>query len=184
MGAMKEPESDFAKPFLAQAERVLKIIYLPRIARCLLQLSQEEIWWRPNPASNSVGNLVLHLNGNVRQWIIAGLGGAPDTRQRDLEFQERGPISRRALLARLRRTIGEACRVLARLSARDLAHIYSIQGFQESGLEAVYHVTEHFSHHAGQIILATKLLRGKSLDFTDLPGEKKRRRNVRSLPAV
>jgi uncharacterized damage-inducible protein DinB len=181
---MKKPESDFTKPFLAQAERVLKVIYLPRIARCLRLLSQEEIWWRPNAASNSVGNLVLHLNGNVRQWIIAGLGGAPDTRQRDLEFQERGPISRRALLARLRRTVGKACRVLAHLSASDMTHTYSIQGFQKSGLEAVYHVTEHFSHHAGQIILATKLLRGKSLDFTHLPGEKKRRKKARGLPAV
>jgi len=181
---MRKPEPDLTRPFLAQAGRVLQEIYLPRIACCLHLLSQEEIWWRPNAASNSVGNLVLHLNGNVRQWIIAGLGGAPDTRQRDLEFQERGSISRRALLARLRRTVVEACRVLAHLSASDLARAYSIQGFRESGLEAVYHVTEHFSHHAGQIILAAKLLRGKPLDFTHLPGEKKRRKKARSLPAV
>lgn len=181
---MKKPETDFAKPFLARSERVLSAIYLPRIARCLRQLSQKEIWWRPNAASNSVGNLVLHLNGNVRQWIIAGLGGAPDTRQRDLEFQERGPISRRALLTCLRRTVKEACQVLARLSSRNLTHTYSIQGFRVTGLEAVYSVTEHFSHHAGQIILVTKLLRGKSLDFTHLPGERKRRKSAPSLPAV
>jgi uncharacterized damage-inducible protein DinB len=181
---MTKTESNLSKPFLAQAQRVLKAIYWPRIARCLRLLSQEEIWWRPNAGSNSVGNLVLHLNGNVRQWIIAGLGGAPDTRQRDLEFQERGPMSRRALLAPLRRAVDEACRVLAHLSASDLTRTYSIQGFQESGLEAVYHVTEHFSHHAGQIILATKLLRGRSLEFTHLPGEKKRRKKARSLPAV
>jgi uncharacterized damage-inducible protein DinB len=181
---MNKLESNLTKPFLAQAQRVLSAIYLPRIARCLRQLSQKEIWWRPNPASNSVGNLVLHLNGNVRQWIVAGLGGVPDTRQRDLEFQERGPIPRRALLARLHRTVGEACRVLTRLSASDLAHTYSIQGFQVTGLEAVYSVTEHFSHHAGQIILVTKLLRGKSLDFTYLPGERKSHKSARSLPAV
>lgn len=181
---MTKTESNLSKPFLAQAQRVLKIIYLPRIANCLRLLSQEEIWWRPNAASNSVGNLVLHLNGNVRQWILAGLGGAADTRQRDLEFRERGPIPRRALLTRLRQTVAEACRELALLSASDLARTYSIQGFQESGLEAVYHVTEHFSHHAGQIILATKMLRAKSLGFTHLPGEKKRRPKARSLPAV
>jgi uncharacterized damage-inducible protein DinB len=131
-----------------------------------------------------VGNLVLHLNGNIRQWIIAGLGGAPDTRQRDREFQERGPIPRQALLSRLRRAVGEACRVLARLSSSDLAQTRSIQGFRVTGLEAVYHVTEHFSHHAGQIILVTKLLRGKPLHFTRLPGERKRGKKARSVPAV
>src|SRR5437867_7915143 len=68
--------------------------YLPRIVDCLELLSEEEIWWRPNEASNSAGNLVLHLCGNVRQWIISGLGGEPDTRERDKEFAERGPISR------------------------------------------------------------------------------------------
>lgn len=181
---MDKPDPNLAKPLLAQTQRLLRIVYLPRIARCLRQLSRNEIWWRPNPASNSVGNLVLHLNGNVRQWIIAGLGGAPDARQRDREFQERGPISRRALLSRLRKTVGEACRVLARLSSKDLARTHSIQGFQVTGLEAVYHVTEHFSHHAGQIILVAKLLRGKPLDFTRLPGEKKRGKTARGLPAV
>ena len=181
---MRKPRPDLAKPFLAQAQRILATVYLPRIARCLHLLSQKQIWWRPNPSSNSVGNLVLHLNGNVRQWIIAGLGGAPDTRQRDREFQEPGPIPRRALLSRLRQTVGEACRVLARLSSEDLARKCSIQGFKVTGLAAVYHVTEHFSHHAGQIILATKLLRGKDLDFTRLPGERRRRRPARRLPAV
>jgi len=126
---------------------------------------------------------VLHLNGNVRQWIITGLGEAPDTRQRDLEFRERGPISRRELLSLLRGTVDEACQVLSRLSPRHLAHRYAIQGFHVTGLEAVYHVTEHFSHHAGQIILVTKLLLGRDLDFTRLPSEKKRRGRTRSLPA-
>jgi uncharacterized damage-inducible protein DinB len=181
---MNRPEPQLTKPFLAQAARLLKVVYLPRIARCLDMLSEREIWWRPNRASNSVGNLVLHLNGNVRQWVIAGLGGAPDRRQRDREFQEPGPIPRRTLLSRLRKTVGEACGVLAHLSSKDLGRRYSIQGFQVTGLEAIYHVTEHFSHHAGQIILVAKLLRGKSLDFTRLPGEKKTRKSARSLPPV
>src|SRR3984893_12120525 len=76
--------------------------YLPRIVGCLEQLSDEEIWWRPNAASNSVGNLVLHVCGNMRQWIISGLGGAADLRERDKEFAERGPIGREALLEELR----------------------------------------------------------------------------------
>jgi uncharacterized damage-inducible protein DinB len=176
------PTPDFTKPLLAQAERVLRQVYLPRIVRCLEELSPEQIWWRPNAAANSVGNLVLHLAGNVRQWIISGLGGVPDVRQRDMEFAERGPLPRRVLVHRLRQTVQEACRVLRRLSAQDLARVHSIQRYHVTGLAATYHVAEHFSHHAGQIILMTKVLTGRDLGFTRLPGEKKQR--AKALPAV
>ncbi len=80
--------SNLTRAFLAQARHLLVQVYLPRIAACLRELSAEQIWWRPNPASNSVGNLVLHLEGNVRQWLVSGLGGTPDRRERDLEFAE------------------------------------------------------------------------------------------------
>jgi uncharacterized damage-inducible protein DinB len=173
-----------ADQFLSQARHVLRQVYLPRIAHCTQQLSEEQIWWRANPASNSVGNLLLHLEGNVRQWIVAGLGGAPDTRHRDQEFQEHGPIPEGRLLALLRATVNEASRVLGRLSAQDLARTYSIQGFRVTGLEAVFHVAEHFSHHAGQIILATKLLRGKDLRFTHLPRQRKPGARTKELPAL
>jgi uncharacterized damage-inducible protein DinB len=166
---------------IAQTERVLKEVYLPRILRCLKELSREQIWWRPNEASNSVGNLVLHLAGNVRQWIISGLGGAPDNRHRDQEFSERHPMERRALANRLQKTVGEACRVLHKLSVEDLARVHTIQKYQVTGLEAAFHVAEHFSHHAGQIILLTKMLTGSDLHFTRLPGEK--REKPGKLPA-
>lgn len=179
---MKNP--DLAKPFLNHAQRLLRQVYLPRLAGCLRELSIDQIWWRPNPASNSVGNLALHLEGNVRQWIISGLGGAPDTRQRDLEFQQRGPLPRRLLLARLRMTVGQACRVLGKLSAHNVSREFAIQGFRVTGLEAVFHVAEHFSHHAGQIILATKMLTGKNLCFTHLPGEGKKKPATSKLPAL
>src|ERR1700756_1264713 len=94
--------------------------YLPRIVGCLEQLSDEEIWWRPNEASNAIGNLVLHVCGNMRQWIISGLGGAADLRERDKEFAERGPVTREALLKKLQQTVREACGVLARVDANDL----------------------------------------------------------------
>jgi uncharacterized damage-inducible protein DinB len=173
---------DFSKPFIGQAERVLKKVYLPRILRCLEQLSPAQTWWRPNEASNSVGNLVLHLTGNVCQWITSGLGGAPDVRQRDKEFAERGPVPRQVLVRRLQQTVEEACQVLRKLSAEDLARVYTIQRHRVTGLEATYHVAEHFSHHAGQIILITKMLTERDLGFTHLPGEKKRKANA--LPAV
>jgi uncharacterized damage-inducible protein DinB len=175
-------QTDLANPIVAQAERVLRDVYLPRITSCLDLLSPEQIWWRPNEVSNSVGNLALHLTGNVRQWIISGLGGAPDIRVRDVEFSERGPLPRQALVSGLRKTVREACGVLENLSAKDLARVHIIQKFRVTGLEAAFHVAEHFSHHAGQVILITKMLTGSDLKFTHLAGEKKRK--VHHLPAL
>ena len=132
-------------------------------------LPEKEIWWRPNAASNSVGNLVLHLSGNIGQWIVSGLGGAPDTRERDLEFDERGPIPRREVAARIRTTVREACAVLDRLSEESLSHKYNIQGFRVTGMYAISQVLEHFAYHTGQIIFVTKLKRERDLGFTHLP---------------
>ncbi len=180
---MARSDGRLAEQFLAQAARSLQKHHLPRIEQCLARLSPEQIWWRPNEASNSVGNLVLHLAGNVRQWITSGLGGAPDRRERDREFAERGPIPGRRLAARLRKTVREACGVLRRLTSRDLARDYRIQKFNVSGLTAVLHVVEHFAHHSGQIIFATKLQCGEDLGFTRLPGSTAPRAG-RRLPAV
>ena len=146
--------------------------YLPRIVRCLQLLSEKEIWWRPNTASNAAGNIVLHLCGNLRQWIISGLGGAPDMRARDTEFSERGPIPRRMLIKQLKTTVREACETIDRLSAETLLQDFSIQGFHVSGLVAILHVYEHFAYHAGQIAYITKLRCGQDLRFTRLPSEK------------
>jgi uncharacterized damage-inducible protein DinB len=170
---MKKPHIDLTSPLLKEARSVLVEIYPPRIADCLKLLSKEEIWWRPNSASNSVGNLVLHLQGNVRQWIIAGLGGQADRRDRDREFAETGPVPRRALLDELRKTVKEAGEVLTNLRRPDLLCRYSIQGYRVTGLQAVCHVAEHFAFHAGQIIYVTKLKGGKDLKFTRLPTQRK-----------
>jgi len=164
--------------FLARSQELLAKQYLPRIVDCLQQLSEEEIWWRPNSASNSAGNLVLHLSGNVRQWVIAGLGGKLDTRERDREFAEQGPVPRRALITLLRRTVRDACRTLAHLSEDSLSQKYEIQGFHVTGLDAAFTVAEHFSHHAGQIIYITKLRRSRDLKFTHLPAVKRPAREL------
>jgi len=161
--------------FLKSSQRLLAKQSLPRIVKCLQQLSEEEIWWRPNSASNSAGNLVLHLCGNVRQWIISGLGGEEDRRQRDREFAERGPIPRKVLVAQLRRTVRDACRVLAHLPDDSLSRKYLIQGFHVTGLDAAFGVTEHFGYHTGQIIYITKLRRAHDLRFTHLPVIKKKK---------
>jgi uncharacterized damage-inducible protein DinB len=143
--------------------------HLPKIIRCLQLMTEKEIWWRPNAASNSAGNIVLHLCGNIRQWIISGIGGAPDLRERDREFSERGPIARRVLIARLKETTAEACAIIDNVSAQTLARKFHIQGYHGSGLAALAHVSEHFSYHAGQVIYLAKLKGGRDLRFTRLP---------------
>lgn len=172
---MKPRSAELERLFLAQSRHSLAAHHLPRIVQCLKLLSGKEVWWRPNAASNSVGNLVLHLAGNVRQWTISGLGGAPDHRDRDREFAERVPIPRRALLALLRKTVSGACLVLQRLSPDALSRTYTIQGFRVTGLIAVSDVVQHFAYHSGQIIFITKLRRGKDLRFTRLPNHKRKK---------
>lgn len=181
---MKTERPDFTKAFLAQVRHSLGRHHLPRIARCLNLLSEKQIWSRAHPASNSVGNLVLHLSGNVRQWIVSGLGGAPDWRERDKEFNERGPIPRQTLNGLLRQTVIQACRVLDRLTVTQLAKVHLIQGFSVTGLEAVFHVAEHFAYHSGQIIYITKAKLGRDLGFTRLPGVRSKRSKGRNLPAI
>lgn len=169
---MEANELVLAEMFRKDARSCLEK-YTPRIVRCLQLLSEEEIWWRPNDASNAAGNIVLHLCGNVRQWIISGLGGAPDVRERDEEFSERGPLSRRALINRLRKTVKEACEIIGTAGPKALFQEFSIQGYRVSGLAAIAQVYEHCAFHAGQIVYLTKLKRGKDLRFTHLPPYKR-----------
>lgn len=170
---MKPTTTRIPSLFLASSRHSLAQQNLPRIVKCLQQLSAEELWWRPNSASNSAGNLVLHLCGNVRQWILSGLGGVEYRRERDREFAERGPIPRQVLVAQLRRTVRDACEVLAHLSGDSLSRKHKIQGYRVTGLDAAFHVAEHFGYHTGQIIYITKLKRGHDLKFTRLPVIKK-----------
>jgi uncharacterized damage-inducible protein DinB len=163
------PEAGLAGLCLRQWRSRLEERLLPSIIDCLGQLSEEEIWWRPNEASNSIGNLILHVCGNMRQWIISGLGGAADVRERDKEFSERGPIARGELREELQQTVRQACEVLARLKPGALTRRYRIQQYDVTGYEAAAQVIEHVAYHAGQIIYVTKLKRAKDLGFTRLP---------------
>ena len=174
---MKKPSEEeaneraLARMFRKDARSLLEK-HTSRIVRCLQLLNEKEIWWRSNDASNAAGNIVLHLCGNVRQWIISGLGGAPDFRERDKEFSERGPIPRRALIGQLRSTVKQACQTIDRVSSKTLSREFEIQRFRVSGLVAIAHVYEHFAYHTGQIIYLTKLKRGRDLRFTRLPSSK------------
>ena len=169
---MAAKQFDPGREFLDSARDSLKKEYLPKVVSCLNSLSEQDIWWRPNEASNSAGNLTLHLCGNVRQWIISGIGGAPDVRHRDKEFSERGPLPRKGVIVLLRATVNEACRVLARTPGDSLGMRFSRQGFEMTRLRAIAHVVEHFYCHTGQILYITKLRNERDLRLTHLPRPK------------
>jgi len=132
---------------------------------CLGQLSTEQVWTRGSEHQNAVGNLVLHLSGNVRQWILTGVCGEPDTRARDAEFAARGGHDAVQLAGRLRSAVDEACGRLQSLPHERLLDRMIVQGYDVSKLEGIYHVVEHFSGHAYQIIFVTKAVKDKDLAF-------------------
>jgi uncharacterized damage-inducible protein DinB len=136
-----------------------------RIETCLGKLNAEQVWARGSDNENAVGNLVLHLCGNVRQWILSAVGGAPDSRDRDAEFAARGGASIEDLTGRLRAVVGEAAGVLESLPASRLTEHVVIQKYDVPVMEAIYHVVEHFAQHTGQIIFATKMLTSEDLGF-------------------
>lgn len=136
-----------------------------RIDTCLDKLSDEQIWWRGAEESNAVGNLVLHLHGNLGQWILTAVGGAPETRDRDAEFNAAGGVTRDELKSRLRERVAETVAVIERLTPERLLERVHVQKYDVTVLEAVYHVVEHFAQHAAQIMYATKLLARTDLGF-------------------
>jgi hypothetical protein len=139
--------------------------YWPRLRSSVESLTDEQVWWRPNEVCNSVGNLILHLDGNVRQWLVASFNKSMDARNRPAEFKQRSVIPGSVLLEQLGRTMEEAGQVLARLTETELVTVFEIQGYTVTGLEAVYQVVEHFGLHYGQIVYVTKMLREKDMGF-------------------
>ena len=148
-------ERDTAATLIALSRRYLRE-YLTKIRLSVSVLDDRVVWARPNEQSNSIGNLMLHLAGNARQWIVSGVGGAPDVRDRQSEFDQRAPLPVTMLIDRLEQTISDVDRVLASLTPADLHTRRTIQASDVTVLEAIYHVVEHFSMHTGQIILLAK----------------------------
>lgn len=156
---------EFAALFLDFSRRTLMEQYWPRLRECVESLTDEQIWWRPNPASNSIGNLLLHLNGNVGQWIVVSFNRLEDKRDRPHEFNEQEQPSGAELLRRLGSTLEQAADVFARLTPAELLTPYKIQGYASCGLDVIYHVVEHFGLHYGQIVYITKMLTAKDMGF-------------------
>jgi len=162
---MTPADQNVSDLFLEFSRSKLLEQYWPRLQGCLESLTKEQVWWRPNAASNSIGNLVLHLNGNVAQWLVGSFNRVEDTRDRPAEFAEQQLIPPAALMKTLGATMQEASAVLSRLTEADLLSTFHIQGYTVSGLQAVYQVVEHFGMHYGQILYITKLVRGEDLGF-------------------
>jgi uncharacterized damage-inducible protein DinB len=161
--------SEIGRAFLDKSRKLVLSDFVPKIERCLERLGDDDIWWRPNEASNSIGNLVLHLCGNVTMWLIGGVGGRPFERNRQQEFDERRRIPAAELLGRLRTVIEQADEVLLSLDDRSLMGRRRIQSYDVTVLEAVYHVVEHFGMHTGQIILLSKARTGEDLKLWEQP---------------
>ena len=162
--------SETGQEFIARSRYHLVEDFLPKIERCLARLTDEQIWWRPNEQSNSIGNLLLHLCGNARQWIVSGVGETADARDRDAEFAQRDPISRESLRLLLNQTLGDVDATLAHYDANRLLDRRTIQGSSVTALEAILHVVEHFSMHTGQILMLTKMLTNADLAFYKFDG--------------
>lgn len=162
---MTGTNAELATLFLAFSRQKLLGQYWPRLCETVAPLSDEQVWWRPNKASNSIGNLILHLNGNVHQWLVASFNREQDSRDRPAEFAASGEATAANLLAKLGATLDSAATVLDRLTAEELLAPYEIQGYHVRGLDAVYQVVEHFGLHYGQIIYIAKNLTGKDLGF-------------------
>ena len=154
----------FAKEFITQS--IYRINEnTPKIVSCINELGEDEIWKRPNNVSNSIGNLVLHLCGNITQYIISSLSEAEDTRERDKEFSANGGYSKSELINKLKATVEKAITVIQNMDVPDLLRKRHVQGFVSSGIGNIIQVTEHYSYHTGQIIFWTKLLKSKDLGF-------------------
>ena len=150
---------------MAEIQRRLLEESIPRAKKCLDQLSEGEIWSRPNANSNSVGNLVLHLCGNARQWIVSAMGGKEDVRERQREFEEKGPIPKEQLTMMLDDLAEDIKSILLQISPEELTQIYQVQGFTESGIGILVHVVEHFSYHVGQITYFVKAHKDMDMEY-------------------
>jgi len=161
---MSPTADELAEEIVRETQRCLDGC-LERIGHCLRQLTDEQVWWRPQPEMNAIGNLVLHLTGNIRQWVISGLGGAADVRTRPREFAERGPIPKDEILAGLTSVVREAKVVLSRQTPEQLLKRRRIQGFDVTGVGAIFDCVPHFRGHTQEIICLTRMQKGEAYQF-------------------
>lgn len=162
---MKKYDKNFRDLLIAETKRRLLEEGVVRLKKCLRQLTESEIWHRPNENSNSVGNITLHLCGNVKQWILAGLGKQNDDRTRQQEFDERGPIPTEKLIEQLDDLMIKVQKVLDSVTPDMLIERHAVQVYEETGLSILVHVVEHFSYHVGQVTYFVKWRKDMDMEY-------------------
>ena len=135
------------------------------IRHCLDQLTVDQVWWRPDPSMNSIGNLILHVCGNVRQWIVCGLGSEPDSRRRQLEFDQRQPLSHDELMQLVTSTLDSAHKTLGTVTSADLLAEKTIQGTNVNGMRALMHSVSHFRGHVQEMVHLARVQLGRAYQF-------------------
>lgn len=138
---------------------------LGRIAHCVGQLSDEQVWWRPRPDMNAIGNLLLHLAGNVKQYVISGVGGEPDDRDRQGEFDARGPVPAVELMRRLGDVVERAKAAIRTASAEELCRSRPVQGKPVTGIQAIVRSVAHYRGHTQEIIHLTRAILADRYQF-------------------
>lgn len=161
---MQKTENHTCRELIAQAIYRNRL-NLERIIKCVDMLTEDELWQHPNASSNSIGNLILHLSGNITQYIISALGNSPDRRERSLEFSSDRTINATELKELITSTCNNAASVIEGLDTPDLSRMYEVQGHIMNGIAIIIHVTEHLSYHTGQIVFLTKLLKDVDMGF-------------------
>lgn len=153
--------ADIGRAFLEES-RYRAVKARDRIDHCLRQLEEDELWWSPGEGSNCVGVIIQHLVGNLRQWIISGVGGEADIRDRPREFRVEEKTPKTVLHARLNDILNQVIGTYSRVDPSQLLQRRRIQGFDESVLGAIYQTMTHLDLHAGQISYITRLKRGSA----------------------
>jgi hypothetical protein len=161
-------ESEICDAFIAAARNTLAE-GMRKIEHCVGQLNDQQVWWRPRPEMNSIANLMLHLSGNLQQWIVAGVGGAKDVRNRPLEFSDRSIRPKGDVIGLLEKTIAEADAALARLKADQLVSRRRIQGYDTNVIAAIMNTIPHFRGHVQEIIHITRQQLGEKYRFDFVP---------------
>lgn len=165
-------DADFATQFQVIARRELAEAHA-RIVHAVSQLSDHDIWWRPFEQQNAVGNILLHLCGNMGQWLISGVGGAPDARNRPAEFAERRPVAKADLLQQLARTVAAADEAIVRGAGEELLRVRHVQHGPQTGMAAIFHSVSHLVGHAQEIVYIARLRLGIGYAFRGISATSK-----------
>ena len=166
--SQQQAGAEICGAFIAVSREVLAE-GMRKIEHCVGQLNDEQVWWRPRPEMNSIANLMLHLSGNIGQWIVAGVGRAKDVRNRPLEFSDRSNRKKAEVIAILKKTATDADAVLAKLTAEQLILPRRIQGFETNVIGAIMHTIPHFRGHVQEIIHITRQQLGEKYRFDFVP---------------